>query len=248
MGRRRWQIHQQPVSEQDLLPDLDLRILRQFDPEQEWILEAGDILYLPPGVAHYGVALEDCLTYSVGFRAPGIADMLTDYMEGEVANADPDKRYRDPDLAPQTHSGEITPAALMQVQHILGVTREQAAHAHQWFGFFITAPSRGQAQPLPLTPPLSIQQVVRSIEASDVVYRSEYFRFAFIEQQGGIQLFINGSGYELSQPIAELGRLIADQRHYRAQQLRPWLSMPEAVELLAEFVNLAYLYLEADDE
>src|SRR4051812_20292918 len=64
-GRRRWQLD--PAAGGALRPGLDLRILKQFTAKQDWVLEPGDMLYLPPDLAHHGTALEDCLTYSVGF-------------------------------------------------------------------------------------------------------------------------------------------------------------------------------------
>src|SRR6185369_4677580 len=68
-GRRRWQISRQ--KDLAFVPGLDLRILERFEPEREFVLEAGDMLYLPPGVAHCGVAESECLTWSIGFRTPG---------------------------------------------------------------------------------------------------------------------------------------------------------------------------------
>src|SRR5262249_55715457 len=62
-------------------PGLDLRILETFASEREWVLEPGDMLYLPPGVAHHGIALEDCITYSIGFRAPRHSDLLARTLE-----------------------------------------------------------------------------------------------------------------------------------------------------------------------
>jgi 50S ribosomal protein L16 3-hydroxylase len=248
MGQRHWQIHTRPISEEDLIDGLDLRILKTFDTEQEWILDPGDMLYLPPGVAHYGIARGDCLTYSVGFRAPGIADMLTDYTEGEIVNIDPGKHYTDPDLIPQAHSGEIPGSALSRVREILGVHSTQADAANEWFGMFITAPAASKGQPVPLTPLMTATEVTRVIQESDAIYRSEYFRFAYIEQTDGIQLYINGTGYWLDPAIADLGRMMADQRSFAQSQLLPWLDMPEAIELLTEFFNLAYLYQEDDDE
>lgn len=88
-GKRRWQINQQAPDKQNFLPDLELRIMRDFQVEQEWVLEPGDMLYLPPNVPHYGVALDQCMTYSVGFRAPTQADMLEklvdDLLDGTLA-------------------------------------------------------------------------------------------------------------------------------------------------------------------
>ena len=68
-GRRRWRIGR--MRDAELEPDVPLRILRRFEPEHEYVLDAGDMLYLPPEWAHDGVAVgRDCMTYSIGMRAP----------------------------------------------------------------------------------------------------------------------------------------------------------------------------------
>ncbi len=74
-GRRRWRISQQRTLA--VLPGLPLKILAQFAPTHEWVLEPGDALYLPPGVAHEGVAIGECITCSIGFRAPRWQDLVT---------------------------------------------------------------------------------------------------------------------------------------------------------------------------
>jgi 50S ribosomal protein L16 3-hydroxylase len=111
LGRRRWQINAQAVHENDFIPDLDLRILKHFTPDEEWILQPGDMLYLPPGVAHYGVALEECITLSVGLRAPSYADLIGSFIEYQLSHLDSDlfaPRYSDPELKRQQHPGEIS--------------------------------------------------------------------------------------------------------------------------------------------
>ena len=69
-------------SDSALLEHADLRILAEFEQGEEWTLEPGDMLYLPPRLAHYGVAVDECLTYSVGFRAPSAAELthFTDFL------------------------------------------------------------------------------------------------------------------------------------------------------------------------
>jgi 50S ribosomal protein L16 3-hydroxylase len=97
-GQRRWQISQQ--KDLSLIPDMPLKILANFIPEQEWILEPGDMLYLPPCCAHDGIALGDCMTYSIGFKSPTYMEMadgflgwLTDRLEDHKGF---DQRYADP--------------------------------------------------------------------------------------------------------------------------------------------------------
>ena len=101
-GNRRWQISTQICDEDNFIPNVDLRIMREFIPEQEWIVEPGDLLYLPPNVPHYGVALNECMTCSIGFRAPSRADLLEDLL-GELIDR-PDMQQRFSDVGRQTQA------------------------------------------------------------------------------------------------------------------------------------------------
>ncbi|MGB0845159.1 MAG: cupin domain-containing protein [Thiolinea sp.] len=95
-GERRWQISTQPVDDDNFIPDIDLRVLAHFEPEYDWILKPGDMLYLPPGVAHYGAAIGECMTYSIGFRAPSQADLLEDLLGELLENPVLQQRFADP--------------------------------------------------------------------------------------------------------------------------------------------------------
>ena len=125
LGRWRWQVG--PVADADaaMLPNDDLRLLADFTATDEWILEPGDILYLPPRFAHDGVALgDDCMTYSVGFRAPSRAELIAHWCDHLLAELADDDRYADPDLAPQANPGEIAPAALDRLQCVRHVGQD----------------------------------------------------------------------------------------------------------------------------
>ena len=97
-GHRRWQIGTQ--TDLALLDDAPLKILRHFDAEDEWVLGPGDMLYLPPHVAHYGVAEDDCMTYSIGFRAPTTEELAQGFLMHLQDTLKLEGRYADPDLAP----------------------------------------------------------------------------------------------------------------------------------------------------
>jgi 50S ribosomal protein L16 3-hydroxylase len=99
-GHRRWQIDNGPNPPLGFRNDVELKLLREFTPTHEWVLGPGDMLYLPPGVPHHGVAEDACLTFSVGMRAPSAAELLGDFVDTLAADADEALRYRDPDLAP----------------------------------------------------------------------------------------------------------------------------------------------------
>lgn len=83
-GQRRWQISKQ--TDLEWVKDAPLRILKNFKAEDEWVLEAGDMLYLPPGYAHNGVAENDCLTWSIGFRAPALEELAGAYLDYQRDN------------------------------------------------------------------------------------------------------------------------------------------------------------------
>jgi len=96
-GRRRWRIG--PVADASLEPGVPLKILSRFEPDEEWLLEAGDMLYLPPGWGHDGVAEGECMTCSIGFRAAGRDELATEVLQRIVETserADDDPLYRDP--------------------------------------------------------------------------------------------------------------------------------------------------------
>jgi 50S ribosomal protein L16 3-hydroxylase len=112
-GQRRWSIGAQ--KDLSLIEGLPLKILRDFQPEQEFVLEPGDMLYLPPHYAHDGVAVGECITYSIGFRAPSFQELGEAFLQFMADSIDLPGRYADPDLAPNKHPAEISQPMLTQV-------------------------------------------------------------------------------------------------------------------------------------
>ena len=110
VGRRRWEISDQ--TDLTLVPDAPLRILRDFTPTQSWELEPGDMLYLPPKYAHNGVALGECMTWSVGFRAPARQEVVGKFFEYMQDRLELTGIYNDPGQRRPRHAGEIPTAML----------------------------------------------------------------------------------------------------------------------------------------
>lgn len=249
MGTRRWQIDTRADQATDLIPDLDLRILQQFSAEQEWTVKPGDILYLPPGVAHYGVALEDCITLSVGFRAPAHQDLITSFVDylGTHINHN-ELRYADPDLKLQKHPGEITPEDVAKIGEII---RQQLLHMEQlpqWFGHYITSP-KNVPEDLSLQETVDTTAFLEKLFLIKSLHRSEYSRFAFVKQDAQhILMFIDGEGKRLSGKQAELAMLICDQRQYPVSELTAYLEYPACVEQLIALTNAGILYFPEDDD
>ena len=146
-GQRRWQIDAGPHPPLDFRPDVELKLLREFHPTHDWVLGPGDMLYLPPGVPHHGVAEAPCLTFSVGMRAPAVAELLGDYADTLATDAPEDLRYADPDLALPVDATEIDDDAMARVDAALRQLRmDDPDRFGDWFGTFITT-YRSAVQP-----------------------------------------------------------------------------------------------------
>ncbi len=138
-GQRHWQIGGLCDAQSPRLTDTSLRILSEFNKEEEWVLNPGDMLYLPPRLAHWGVAENDCLTYSVGFRAPSMVDMLGD-LTTELMAQGHTSYYRDPPLTADMASTEIHPSFIQQVKVMLGELLDDEALLSDWFARYMTSP------------------------------------------------------------------------------------------------------------
>ncbi|MEP5764729.1 MAG: cupin domain-containing protein [Halieaceae bacterium] len=139
-GRRRWRLGQRCDEASELLPNDELRILKEFETTAEYVLEPGDILYVPPRLAHWGEALGNCMTYSIGLRAPRTNDMLSRWLDELLAKVTPESFYADPSLQASSNPGEITgeayEQALVQLRQLLQDTPVDGS----WFGELVTEP------------------------------------------------------------------------------------------------------------
>jgi 50S ribosomal protein L16 3-hydroxylase len=164
-GRRRWQVSRQRDRATD--PDAAIKVLRRFVPEDEWLLEPGDMLYLPPGVAHHGVAEGPCFTYSIGFLAPSHAELVASFLEylgvARAARTDPEARYADPQLRPAREPLAIGDDMLAAVSAAVGggVVRWRDADVADFLGRLLTRP-RPRA-PSPPSAPQSIGAFARQL-------------------------------------------------------------------------------------
>jgi 50S ribosomal protein L16 3-hydroxylase len=242
-GRRRWQIDTRPVEEDNFIPDLDLRILRNFDPEEDWVLEPGDMLYLPPRVAHHGVAEGSCMTWSVGFRAPAWRDLMAAWVDGRYVTLPADARYGDPDLAPQSQAGEITADALTRL--IRGLREAMGAKDNElarWLGRHLTEPKAELLEHMVVPEPLSGDEAWAVFEASVRLERHGAARLAWIRGEGAIYLYVNGREHALAPQAESLARLLCDLVTFDTRLLRASAqSVPGGTELLLQLCRAGVL-------
>lgn len=197
-GQRRWQIDASDNPPLDFRDDVELKLLRQFTPTHDWVLGPGDMLYLPPGVPHLGVAQDPCLTFSVGMRAPSSAELIADYLDTLVAEADEAIRYRDPDLAPPTDPNEIDATAMGRVVEALNALRmNDPDRLGEWFGRFITTyRSAGQAAAPAQAP--SLIQLQFALSQGATLQRHPMTRMAWRRASKGAVLFASGQALPMA--------------------------------------------------
>jgi len=137
-GRRRWSVGKQRELELD--PKAPLRILRNFRPEKEWILEPGDMLYLPPGWAHEGIALEPCFTYSIGFRAPSHQEVAREFLAFLQERVAFDGLYADRGAKPARRAAEIPKRMVQQAAVVVRRIRWRMRDVARFLGEYLSTP------------------------------------------------------------------------------------------------------------
>jgi 50S ribosomal protein L16 3-hydroxylase len=231
-GRRRWRIA--PPGDHTLVEGVPLKILKRFVPEDEWVLEPGDMLYLPPGWGHDGVAVGECMTASIGFRAAGREELRNEVLQrmldaGDRPDVDP--LYRDP-RQPATESPGRIPEALQafadkEVRRWLADPLALACA----LGEVLSEPKPNvwfdAGAPLP-----SDTRGVRLDRRTRMLYDAHH-------------VFINGEAFRAAGRDARLMRRLADERRLRASELAGLSA--DARELLGQWAEAGWLHPLDDD-
>lgn len=235
-GRRRWRIA--PPGNDQLRPGLPLKILETFTPTDTWVLEPGDMLYLPPGWAHDGIAEGPCMTGSIGFRAPSRHEFLREFLaDAADVNEGPDPRFADPGRR-QTRQPAAIPEALHKTMLDWAQSwRPSRAAVDDFIGRFLTEPPATVFFDPPARP-------------------SSARFFAAIERKGlrldrrtrllyrGTRFYINGETIPTlrdRRATALLARL-ADQRQLNADEARRALANSELAHRLFEWAEAGWLH------
>ena len=186
-GRRHWRIGAQ--KDLSLVYGMPLKILRDFQPQQEFELEPGDMLYLPPHYAHDGVAMGECMTYSIGFRAPAFQELGEAFLQFMADSVDLPGRYADPDLVPSKHPAEIGSQMLSQVTTELRKVQFTQDDITIFLGEYLSEPKSNvffdrpaRALPLARFTQAAAKRGVKLSRKSHMLYRTKH-------------VFINGESF-----------------------------------------------------
>lgn len=228
MGHRRWQISTQ--QDRTLIEDAPLRILKDFKVEQEWVLEPGDMLYLPPHCAHDGVAMDDCMTYSIGFRTPAyqeLAEQFLVYLQDRICV---EGMYADPDLCAQQHPSEISPEMLSQVGSAIAKIRWDQEDIANFLGCYLSEPKPHVYFDAP-DKPLSLTRFKKALNERGLELSLKTQMLCH-----GQRIFMNGEATEVAGSDYDLLRELADRRELPAQECPA-----ELTELLYDWYQDGYL-------
>ena len=236
MGRRHWHISAQ--KDQRLRDDVPLKILSHFKSEQDWVLEPGDMLYLPPQYAHDGVAVGECMTWSIGFRAAPrqeLAENFLGYLQERISTSG---RYADPDLKLQKHPAEIGKAMIDQVDAMLAEIKWDRSIVRDFLGTYLTEP-KPHVYFEPPTNPLPLSRFVSRLRkhGARLDPRSQLLF-------SGNRFYINGEECDVDRRDQQQLRELADRRQLRGQLINasPGLS-EDGLDLLHAWYCDGFLHL-----
>jgi 50S ribosomal protein L16 3-hydroxylase len=234
-GTRRWRIA--PPGDGALVPDVPLKLLARFRPEQEWLLEPGDMLYLPPGWGHEGTALGECLTCSIGFRAPSRHEFLSAFLAAASdAPGGRDARFGDRGRAPSRRPGELPDDLSRRLRDWALGWRPSSADVDRFVGAFLTEPRPSVWFEVPeraLTPTR-----FGTIARRDGLRLDRRTRMAW----RGAAVFVNGEAVDAPATGRPWLRALADRRALHAADASRALAAPALAAMLHRWYEAGWLH------
>jgi len=239
MGERRWQIGGQPIREARLVDGLGLQILAEFTADQTWDLQPGDMLYLPPHFAHHGVALNDCMTFSIGFRAPTQVEVLdvvvNNLLEQQLGKAE----YSDPDLLLNKQSSEIDAQSVARLKRMLHQAIDDAEPIlASVLGKIVTEtkPSLVALATEAAIDPQEVDELTVLFEQGEILQKNSYFRFAWSANAISGQVYMSGEVYEVDLQGVKYLPLLTEQVILTSSDWQEILKNQSAALLLCQLI------------
>lgn len=210
LGQRRWQIGDVCDATTPLSPHADLRLLADFRATDEWVLEPGDMLYVPPRFAHDGIAVgDDCMTYSIGFRAPSRTELIAHWCDHLLDEMVDDDRYGDPHLAVQENPGEIRAGDIARVHAMITEKMLDRDAFARWFGEYNSTPKYADVDFRPEDAETA-EQIQAHVAGGVPLVRNPASRFSFLRQsERAVVLFVDGESFDLSGDAARFAEALS---------------------------------------
>jgi len=235
-GKKRWQIGEKCSEDSPLLAHKDLKLLAKMPVTDEWLLEPGDMLYLPPQLAHCGVTEGDELgiTFSIGFRAPSEAEVIAQFADFFAQSLSEQARYSDADALPCTDFSQIGADVLPRLKAILAPLLQDDKRLLQWFGQFMTEPRYPERL---FAADADEKSLIKRLKRGEPLLQSPSARLAWAQSADGLLLFASGRSRHLPKRLQPLLTLICQSPALSAAQLGAWLMDNEALQLLLALIE-----------
>jgi 50S ribosomal protein L16 3-hydroxylase len=236
-GKRNWKISSQQDYQLD--DNAPIKVITDFVTEQEWVLEAGDMLYLPPHIAHHGLAVgDDCMTYSIGFRAPKAQELAHEFLSHLQENIKVEGLYADPNLTLQKHPAEISHDMVSKVDQMLKNLTWDQSLVGDFLGCYLTEPKMHIIfEPAKQISKDKFQQKL----AKQRLYLHLKSQMLFTETS----FYLNGELIQVPANLTACMRLLADKRYLDVSKLSS-AQFTGVAELLLPFYLVGYFVFEAD--
>jgi 50S ribosomal protein L16 3-hydroxylase len=247
LGKRRWQVGAVCDSASELQSHDDLRLLAKFEAINEWILEPGDILYVPPRIAHNGVALgDDCMTYSIGFRAPSRGELIAHWCDHLLEEIQDDDRYADANLQAQDNPGEISATAIAGLYEMISEKMLDRKAFARWFGQYNSMRKYPETD-WQIDEPLQIKEVRACLDRHIPLCRNPASRFSFIRQGAhAVSLFVDGECYECDPDTAPFAEQLCAQGCFMIDA--DLGKLDSVIALITRLLNQGSLAFEEEEE
>jgi len=241
-GKKRWQLGEKCSEDSPLLPHKDLKLLAEMQVTDEWLLEPGDMLYLPPQIAHCGISESEELgiTLSIGFRAPSQAEVISHYGDFFAQFLPEQARYSDSDTLPCTDFSQIGADVVPRLKAILKPLLEDDARLLQWFGQWMTEPRYPERL---FGEDCEQKSLLKRLKQGKRLRQNPSTRLAWAQTADGALLFASGLSRYLSERLMPLLKLICQSPELSAAELGAWLIDNEAQQLLVALIEQGSLEL-----
>ncbi|HEC73240.1 MAG TPA: cupin domain-containing protein [Methylophaga aminisulfidivorans] len=249
-GTRRWQVGKEPIQNPELIDGLALKILVDFEPEESWDLEPGDMLYLPPHIAHHGIALDACMTFSIGFRAPTQTELLDSLLHiASEQDSFGQQRYEDRDLQIPIHDNEIDQASLLRFRQTM---IDCISQSDEWLTSAIgrllteTKPSLEWLADELMNEDKDEVDFTSQFDAGMILKRNQYIRVAWASLGEDVLIFVAGEHNQIEKSITECLPSITGYTSLTNQDWQKLQTNMAAISALSYLVSKGAWYWDSE--
>ena len=244
-GQRRWQLGEFCDKNTPLIANTSLKILADMPISFDEVVNAGDLLYVPPRLAHYGVAQTECLTFSFGFRAPALSHVLEHLVDAALEATGSEPLYSDPELSAQRHSAWLNPEHLAALQQKVISLLNNPVLLEQALAPLLSEAKYEDYEPA--GEDFSPESLIEALQQGALLCRDPASRFVYTGQQGHAEhLYINGDEIDIESCPAEFIALLSDNVQLTWLELQSYLAQPAQIRWLCEQITQGYWLVVTD--